>query len=226
MAKIAHAAKNEKGTYKDGKRGDQTGKEVCIREWYNRPWNFVLRAKSASMREKIAYAMEGAAKNDKIGYSQFDRNAALLEATKVCYDPSKITVPVNTDCSGLVSLACIYAGVPQTVLYKSGNSSTTANLRMRLMSTGLFDCYSSKEYTAKTDKLIRGDILLYENHHTAVVVQVDEAMNIAPKKDVHTVALEVIQNKWSTGGRRRALLMEAGYDPDEVQKEVNKMLKG
>ena len=225
MVKISHAAKNEKGTYKDGKRGDQTGKEVCIRDWYNRPWNYVLRAKNSTMREKIAYAMIGVARNDKIGYSQLDRNSALLEASKVGYDPSKINVLVNTDCSASVSLACIYAGIPQNVLYKNGNSSTTANLRMRLMQTGLFDCFSTRDYTAKTDKLVRGDILLYENHHVAVVVQTDKTPQKAPSKSVNEVAKEVIDGKWGEGETRRKRLTEAGYDYKTVQAEVNRLLR-
>ena len=220
MVQIAHAAKNEKGTFKEGKRGDQTKKEVCIRDWYNRPWNFVIRAANPAMREKIAYAMEGAAKNDNLGYSQLDRNSALLEAVKVFYDPSRIAIPVNCDCSSLVSLACIYAGVPQSILYKNGNSSTTANLRSRLMGTGMFECFSSKDYTAKPDKLIRGDILLYETHHVAVVVETDS------KKSIFEVAKEVTEGKWGSGNERKIRLAEAGYDYKTVQAEVNRILKG
>ena len=31
---IGHASINEKGKVTGGKKGDQTGKEVCIRTWY------------------------------------------------------------------------------------------------------------------------------------------------------------------------------------------------
>lgn len=37
------ASINEKGTTKGGKSGDQTGKEIRIREYRNYPWNYVLR---------------------------------------------------------------------------------------------------------------------------------------------------------------------------------------
>lgn len=40
---IVHASLNEKGTTTGGKTGDQTGKEICVRSYYNRPWNYVLR---------------------------------------------------------------------------------------------------------------------------------------------------------------------------------------
>ena len=41
--KIVHASINEKGTAKNGKAGDQTGKEICIRPYYNKYWNSILR---------------------------------------------------------------------------------------------------------------------------------------------------------------------------------------
>jgi GH24 family phage-related lysozyme (muramidase)/uncharacterized protein YgiM (DUF1202 family) len=40
---IVHASINEKGTATGGKSGDQTGKEICTRSYYNHPWDSVLR---------------------------------------------------------------------------------------------------------------------------------------------------------------------------------------
>lgn len=40
---IVHASINEYGKVTGGKTGDQTGKEVCVRSYYNFPWNCVLR---------------------------------------------------------------------------------------------------------------------------------------------------------------------------------------
>lgn len=40
---IVHASINEKGTIKGGKTGDQTGKEICTRAYYSRPWDCCLR---------------------------------------------------------------------------------------------------------------------------------------------------------------------------------------
>ena len=39
MIKIGQASRDERGRYSGGIAGDQDGKEVVIREWYNRPWN-------------------------------------------------------------------------------------------------------------------------------------------------------------------------------------------
>lgn len=40
---IVHASINEKGGIKGGKSGDQTGKEILVAKYYNKPWNCVLR---------------------------------------------------------------------------------------------------------------------------------------------------------------------------------------
>jgi hypothetical protein len=40
---LVHASINEKGTITGGKSGDQTGKEICVRSYYNNNWNVVLR---------------------------------------------------------------------------------------------------------------------------------------------------------------------------------------
>jgi cell wall-associated NlpC family hydrolase len=41
--KIVHASINEKGKITGGQAGDQTGREICVRSYYNHPWNSVLR---------------------------------------------------------------------------------------------------------------------------------------------------------------------------------------
>ena len=41
--KIVHASINEKGKTTGGKTGDQTGKEICVTSYYNKPWTYVLR---------------------------------------------------------------------------------------------------------------------------------------------------------------------------------------
>ena len=40
---IVHASINENGTTTGGKTGDQSGKEICIRSYYNKNWDCVLR---------------------------------------------------------------------------------------------------------------------------------------------------------------------------------------
>ena len=41
--KIGHASIDENNKTKGGVAGDQTSKEVCIRTWYSKPWQYILR---------------------------------------------------------------------------------------------------------------------------------------------------------------------------------------
>lgn len=166
--KLAHASIDERGKISGGNAGDQTGKEVCMRDWYSKPWNVVLRLPPI-MGVKVAECMKKAVNNPRIGYDQSQRNTLLSYARNVGYDPSKVTTPCETDCSALVTLACIYAGIPEKQLVVNGNSATTSTLRRLLGAEEL----TGKEYTAKKDNLLTGDILLSEGHHVAVVVEVD-----------------------------------------------------
>ena len=159
---ICHASHDENGYYYGGKAGDQTGTEICIREWYNRPWNVILRPATRKIAWLIADAMEKAAKNENIGYDQNQRESLYNEAEKVGFDISKITTPCECDCSSLIAVVCKTAGV------EIGKDSYTGNLRKRLLSTGKFYEIIAKNYLNSPHYLLRGDILLYEGHHAAV----------------------------------------------------------
>lgn len=171
MPKIGHATKDENGKYKNGTSGDQTKVEVYIREWYNRPWSHIIRAKDKDMREKLAKDMEYSCNNDLLGYDQNQRNSALVLARKVGYNMSKIKATCEVDCSSLVCICCMYAGILESVLYVNNNCSVTSNLRRRLMSTNKFDTLTDKKYLSSGDYLLRGDILLYEGHHVAICLE-------------------------------------------------------
>ena len=61
--KIVEANINEKGTIYNGKAGDQTGKEIWKRSYYNYPWNCVLRF--PEVEKKKALDVEGFKRGDK-----------------------------------------------------------------------------------------------------------------------------------------------------------------
>ena len=218
---ITHASIDERGKIAGGKAGDQTGKEVCTRSYYSKNWNVVVRFKLPEMREKVADCMVKAANNPRIGYDQGQRRTLLDYARNVGYDPSKITTPCECDCSSLVTLACLYAGIREASLVVNGNPATTSTLRKRLQATGAVDVFTSKDFTASDKKLIRGDILINEGHHTAVVTQTS---NDPSNKSIEDVAREVLDGKWGTGEERRSRLISAGYDYKAVQAEVNFLL--
>lgn len=224
---IGHACKNEHETYKDGQAGDQTKVEVYIRTWYNRPWNVILRAKDKNTREKLAQAMEMACKNESIGYAQNTRNTLWNNIKNYQFNPSKTTKAVNTDCSALVCVCCAYAGVPMRYLQIGTNSLTTSTLRKYLLSSGMFEALIDKKYLTSDKYLLRGDILLYEGHHTAI--NLDNGMysnEDVQLKTIDEIAREVIAGKWGSGEDRKKRLTNAGYNYAEVQARVNQILKG
>lgn len=49
---------------------------------------------------------------------------------------------------------------------------------------------------------------------------------VAAKKDIHTIAEEVVKGVWGTGTDRKNRLQAAGYDYTAVQAEVNKIVTG
>ncbi|MDT3387675.1 MAG: peptidoglycan-binding protein [Bacteroidota bacterium] len=126
------------------------------------------------MAEKVAQCMENACKNNNIGYDQLQRNTLLAQARKYNYDVSKVNTPCETDCSALVSVACMYAGVPESVLTLSGNCATTRTLQAVLKATGDVQIFTTPLYTANTTRLKRGDILLKAGHHVVVVVDIGD----------------------------------------------------
>lgn len=165
--RIGHASGDENGKIKNGAAGDQTGKEVCIRTWYNhgKGW-VVLRCKDASKREKIAKAMELACANNDIGYDQWQRDTLFNNIKDKGFDPSKTTKKCETDCSALVRVCIAYAYGKDVV----GNIRTVTE-PAALVNSGEFTKLTDKKYTESTDYLLRGDIICTKTSgHTAVVL--------------------------------------------------------
>ena len=160
--KLGSSSKDERGQYRGGQAGDQTGVEVHIQNWYDGGWHSVIRPKSAAIAEKIASACEKACNNNKIGYDQQERNSLYIEAQKVGMDFSKITTPCECDCSSLVSTCCIAAGMSPSIFYAGGNMRTTNTL-----------------LDACNDYLKRGDILLSAGHTVIILSDGDKVGQIA-----------------------------------------------
>ena len=165
MIKIGQASRDERGRYSGGIAGDQDGREVLSREWYNRPWNKVLRARNSNIAEKIATAMEKACRNDHIGYDQNQRTTLYNLAKANGWKIEDIKTPCETDCSALVAVCVNAAGIRVSGDIYTGNEAAA------LLRTGEFELLSSPKYLLSDEYLKRGDILLYEFHHTAIALE-------------------------------------------------------
>lgn len=166
---IGHASIDENGKAKGGTAGDQTGKEVCTRTWYSKPWSLVLRCKDSSIAEKMAIACEAGCANNNVGYDQNQRNTFHTQAKAVGYDLSKVTVKCETDCSAFMTLCAIAAGV--AALEYSGNAPTTSTMKSKFVATGLFDVLTDSKYLTSDKYLKRGDILVKPGSHTVMALQ-------------------------------------------------------
>lgn len=218
---IGHASIDENGKARGGVAGDQTKREVCTRTWYDKGWNKVIRAKDNNIAKKIAQAMESACANDNIGYDQNQRTTLFVQAQSKKWDISKITTKCETDCSALVSVCVNSAGVSVSKDIYTGNEANA------LKATGKFEVLTDSKYLTTDKNLKRGDILLKEGSHTAIVLT--DGKNVVKKgttkKSITTIAKEVIAGKWGNGEDRKNSLIKAGYKYDDIQKEVNKLLK-
>lgn len=161
--KIGHASIDENKSARGGKAGDQTAKEVCTRNWYNKPWTSVIRPNDGAKAEIIAKTMEQACANDKIGYDQNQRTTLYTQAKAANWDLSKITTACECDCSSLVAVCVNAAGIAVSKDIYTGNEKAA------LKATGAFTVLTDSKYLSKSTYLKRGDILLGSGH-TAIVL--------------------------------------------------------
>lgn len=170
---IGHASIDENGKAHGGAAGDQTGKEVCIRNWYNNGWSVLLRPKTAAMAEKMASACEILCKSNLVGYDQWQRNTLWDRLEEVGWDASKMKTKCETDCSAYMTAIARIGGanVPRVSLGNGQyNAPVTSTMRKTFSSTGMFEVLTDSKYLTSDKYLKRGDILVKETAHTVMVL--------------------------------------------------------
>lgn len=167
--RIGHASiseNNNNGRDGKAKAGDQTGKEVCIRTFYKKPWAYLLRCKDANKAEIMAKACESICNNPYVGYNQLKRMTLLTALKLLNYDYSKLNFLVECDCSSLMTGCAECAGIFPKY---SNNAPVTANMVRLFEETKQFDVLT--EGINKEENLRRGDILVgAPNTHTVMVL--------------------------------------------------------
>ncbi|MCD7826369.1 MAG: hypothetical protein LUH14_10480 [Clostridiaceae bacterium] len=158
---IGHASISESGGI-NGAKGDSTGKEVCTRTWYSKPWDYMAIHPNATVREKHAAAVEAACANDNIGYGQNDRNTLNTQAKAVAYNLSKVG-KCNCDCSSLQNVAAVASGA-SGVTYGS-NGWTTSTMKAALKAAG-YKIVEDSTYLTSQNYCVRGAIYVKAGSHT------------------------------------------------------------
>lgn len=220
MIEVGSARIDENGNANWGKAGDQNAREVATEPFYSHRLGWtMLRPKDKEVARKIGLAMVEACLNNNIGYDQSNRYG-VISCLQKYGRLAKINEATEADCSSLVRACCIQAGI------KVGDFNTS-NEVVVLSRTGAFE--RAVDITSSA-RLCMGDILVTRTKgHTVVVTKGFERDNILPKskpgkKTVEDVAREVIMGKWGVNPERKSKLLKAGYNPSEVQTEVNRLL--
>lgn len=169
---ICHASIDENGNIVGGTAGDQTGKEVCTRAWYNKPWNLMLRYPDASIAAQAAKIATKLANSNLVGYDQNSRNTLYQQLKKNNFNVDAYIasgVKTETDCSAfLYAVWCCL--IPS--MRSDSNAPTTSTMKAKYTANG-FTAYTDSKYVASTNSLKVGDVLDNIGHHTAMVVSTD-----------------------------------------------------
>lgn len=212
MAVIIGSARiDENGRTSGGRAGDQTKGEVAIQNWYlhSKGW-VVIRPRRAEVAAAIARNMQAGCDNDLIGYDQSQRNTALTESREYNYDLAEVKAACETDCSALVRLCCLYAGV------KVGNFSTASEVNA-LRATGEFDILTDARYCQSSDYLRPGDILVTRTRgHTAVVLS-QGAQVTADQQSKPDLTASPPQNKVAAAMHRTSNYAGAYYTVTDLE---------
>lgn len=179
MIRVAQAGSDERYQYNYGQAGDQrkgtpdangcfTG-ELNVQPWYNKPWDYVIRPKNETLANSMAGNAELICRNKNVGYDQ-NQDETLWDAfDKLGWSPTSIAkLPLcETDCCRLVDVVIRLGGVTSIPNLKH---KYTGNIRKALEDSGLFTTFKDDAYTQHDTKLKRGDLLLQEDHHIAIVL--------------------------------------------------------
>ena len=166
---ISNCGHDENGTYRNGAAGDQTSGEYCIRSWYNRPWNCVLRYPDEKVGATIGSIASYAANNPMIGYDQNQRMTFYQQLSAAGWHPESIHQACEADCSSSTAAVIIAAGRRLGIAALANVSSvlTTYNMRAALKAVG-FEALTDSRYLTGESYLAAGDILLNDQHHVAI----------------------------------------------------------
>lgn len=187
--KLVHASISENGNAGwDGqaKKGDQTGKEVCVRNFYSKPWNVMLRYKNSDIAEKATQIALKLANSNLVGYDQSERNNLYNALKRNNFDVDRYIASgekTETDCSAFVY--AVYACLIPSMRF-DGNAPVTSNMKDFLTCCG-FKANTDGKYLLGND-MIEGDILLKEGSH--VVMCTEGVIKSMEKTNIELPVLE------------------------------------
>ena len=166
---ICHSSIDERGKASGGSSGDQTGREVCTRVWYDKGWNIYIEYPDAKIMAKAAAIAKKLADSGLVGYDQNQRNTLYQQLKKCGWDVDKYIksgVKTECDCSSFIYAVycCLIAG-----MRSDSNAPTTSTMRAMYKKWG-FTVYTAKKYLTSDKYLKTGGILVKESSHTVMAI--------------------------------------------------------
>ena len=166
MALLCGWASQSENKTANGRKGDQTKKEVKVGNYYNFGQDKVIRFKNPARGVKAGKAMMLLCKNDKIGYGQKDRISLFNQCVAINWDIKKISSIglCNCDCSELCACAINFAYgkvvVPSNVCTRNFVEYTSVKKKANFKTVRSFS----------TSSLKPGDVVLKEGRHVIMVI--------------------------------------------------------
>lgn len=175
---IVSCGHDERGKFKGGKAGDQTGTEYAVKNWYQHTpehWGYVLRYPDQKVADKIAEVAIALAKGNRVGYDQNERTTLYKALKANGWRPEKVSL-CEADCSASTAATIICVGYLLSIgqLKNVNPCDTTMSLRSDLKAHGFKELTESK-YLNSDRYLKKGDIVLCEGHH--VIINVTDGQN-------------------------------------------------
>lgn len=207
---IVHSSIDENRKARGGAAGDQTGKEVCTRTWYSKPWDMVLRYPDANIAEKareIAIKLEN---SNLVGYDQYNRNSLYQELKKNNWDVDAYIasgVKTETDCSSFVY--AVYACLIPS-MRSDANAPVTSTSKNFYKKYG-FEVLTDDTYTKSAANLRRGDLLNKASAHIVMYCGTDVNVASSVKVIPPVAASSPNLKKGSTGVQVRYLQQDLNY---------------
>lgn len=167
--RIGNASIDENGEISGGKIGDQTGKEIYERDWYQHkhPWNVYLECTDPTLAKSAAEYMGQICNDPNYGYNQNERTTGYVSIIK---NGRRVKGAKGSfDCSSSVSGCYNLAGIPSLSI-----NNTTRTLRNALLRTGKFVEYTDSSHLLSGKLAKVGGIYLSEGHHVVMVIHVDK----------------------------------------------------
>lgn len=169
---FAWASIGENGKAVGGKKGDQTGREVKVGNYYNFGQDKCIRLRNKARRKKLAEVAKFLAISNVVGYDQNTRTSLHNACKAYNWNWKKIKKAIengtfpkcNTDCSGFYTV-CV------NIVYgkeKLASDCTTRNLVYRCTVTNKANFKLTKNCPPK--KWCKGDAPIKEGKHIIIKV--------------------------------------------------------